>query len=61
MKFKRHLQAIEDSYKMGLSQELPKIVKTLVKNVKQARENQPKIDGNYYAIATGYPKPYPNI
>ena len=58
---KRHLKAIEDSHKMGLSQELPKIVQTLFKNVKKARDTQCKIDNNTYAKATGYPVPYPDI
>jgi hypothetical protein len=57
----RHQQAIDDSKRMGLSQELPKIVSTLMKNVNQARNNQPKIDGNLYAIAYGYRKPYPYL
>jgi GTPase Era involved in 16S rRNA processing len=61
MKSKRHLQAIEDSKRMGLSQELPKIVETLIKNVKKSRENQYKIDGNIYANATGYTLPYPGL
>ena len=60
-KSKRHLKAIEDSYKMGLSQELPKIVKGLFKNVKESREIQHKIDCNTYAKSSGYPEPYPNI
>jgi hypothetical protein len=57
----RHQQAIEDSKRMGLSQELPKIVSTLMKNVNKARHNQHKIDGNLYAIACGYNKPYPYL
>jgi hypothetical protein len=57
----RHQQAIEDSKRMGLSQELPKIVSTLMKNVNKARNNQPKIDGNLYAVAYGYRKPYPSL
>lgn len=57
---KRHLKAIEDAHKMGLSQELPKIVKNLTKSVKESQIIQHKIDCNTYAKSTGYPEPYPN-
>lgn len=57
----RHLEVIEDSKKMGISQELPKIVSTLFRNIKEDKSNQYKMDGNLYATACGYPKPYPNL
>ena len=57
----RHLTAIEDAKKMGVSQELPKIVSTLMKEVTNSKKNQPYIDSNLYAIAYGYKKPYPNL
>lgn len=61
MKSKRHLQAIEDSKKMEISIETPKIVSRLLKNIKEARKNQSRIEGNILAKAYGYPVPYPNL
>ena len=62
MKSKRHLQAIEESKRLGISlEENPKTVTKLLENVKQARKNQYLIDGNILAKAHGYPLPYPDL